>query len=258
MIVLSHEIILDFLNLNYQEVFAGMEESAHRLTNALELDLPPIALRFVSQKPDDLAEMSRDLPSACSYWREAENHIFYASLDRHLHCPIGAMVMGFPLPDEISAQLGEVITVMAECGYLSPEEASAIPTVPKGHVGIVYGPLSQASQTPDLVLLWVSAKQAMLCGEAAGSAAWTSDPTTVTGRPGCAALPRAMNGGSPAMSVGCIGMRTFTEIPDDRILVAVPGAGLMDFLAEVERLGAANDAMQQIYRGMRESHLATN
>jgi uncharacterized protein (DUF169 family) len=81
-----------------------MEEFACRLTVALELDLPPIALRFVAQAPDDVPEVGRDLPSSCSYWREAENRTFYASLDRHLHCAIGAMVMGFPLPDEISAQ----------------------------------------------------------------------------------------------------------------------------------------------------------
>lgn len=235
-----------------------MEEFARRLTVALELDLPPVALRFVSHAPDDVPEVGRDLPSSCSYWREAENRTFYASLDQHLHCAIGAMVMGFQISDEVRAQLGEVITAMAECGYLSPEEAAAIPVMPKGHVGIVYGPLSQTPQTPDLMLLWANAKQAMLCGEAAGSAAWTSDPTTMTGRPGCAALPRAMNGGSPAMSIGCIGMRTFTEIPDDRILVAVPGVGLAAFIADVERLNAANDAMRQIYRGMRDGHLATS
>jgi uncharacterized protein (DUF169 family) len=51
-------------------------------------------------------------------------------------------------------------------------------------------------------------------------------------------------------------MRTFTEIPDDRILVAIPGVRLAAFVADVERLKAANDAMQQIYRGMRASHLA--
>lgn len=236
--------------------FARMEEFARRLTIALGLDLPPVALRFVSEAPADVSEVGRDLPSSCSYWREAENRTFYAALDRHLHCAIGAMVMGFPLPAEVAAQLGEVVNMMAECGYLSPEEAAAIPVMPKGHVGIVYGPLSQTPQTPDLVLLWASAKQAMLCGEAAGSAAWTSDPTTVTGRPGCAALPRAMSGGSPAMSVGCIGMRTFTEVPDDRILVAIPGVRLAAFVADVERLKAANDAMQQIYREMRASHLA--
>lgn len=60
------------------------------------------------------------------------------------------------------------------------------------------------------------------------------------------------------MSIGCIGMRTFTEIPDDRILVAMPGVSVAAFIADVERLNAANDAMRQIYRGMRDGHLATS
>jgi uncharacterized protein (DUF169 family) len=235
-----------------------MEEVARRLTAALELDLPPLALRFVSQAPDDVSEVGHDLPSSCSYWREAESRTFYASLDRHRNCAIGAMVMGFSPDGEMSARLDEVMSRMAECGYFSPEEAAAIPVMPKGHVGIVYGPLSQHPQTPDLVLFWARANQAMLCGEAAGSAAWTSDPTAVTGRPGCAALPRAINRGSLTMSIGCIGMRTFTEIPDDKILVVVPGVGVKSFVADIERLKASNGAMREIYLRMRDGHLPTS
>jgi uncharacterized protein (DUF169 family) len=227
-----------------------MKELAHKLMAALELGEPPVALRFAYQVPNDIPSIDRDLPSSCSYWRAAENHTFFASSDQHLHCAVGAMVMGFALPDNVAAQLGEVIKTMADCGYLSPAEAGAIPVAPKGHVGIVYGPLAEAPQAPDLVLLWASAKQAMLCGEAAGSAAWTSEPTTVTGRPGCAALPRAMSMETPAMSVGCIGMRTFTEISDDRIMVAIPCAGLATFVSELERLKVANNTMQTIYVGM--------
>lgn len=233
-----------------------MQELAHRLTAVLQLDLPPVGLRFVSEAPAGVPEVGRDFPSSCSFWREAEHRTFYAPAQRHEHCAIGAMVMGFQLPEEVTKRLGEVVSTMAECGYLSPEEAASIPTIPEPHAGIVYGPLAEAIEPANIVLIWVTAKQAMLCGEAAGSAAWTAQPTTVTGRPACATLPRAMSSGAPAMSIGCMGMRTFTEIADDRILLAVPAAGLERFVAEVERIGAANDAMLQIYREMRDSHAA--
>lgn len=59
-----------------------------------------------------------------------------------------------------------------------------------------------------LVLMWVDAAQAMLCSEAAGRSAWTSAPMAVSGRPGCAALPIALQGNLPGMSLGCAGMRT--------------------------------------------------
>jgi uncharacterized protein (DUF169 family) len=235
---------------------ARVNELARHLTAVLQLDLPPVGLWFVSEAPDGIPEVGRDFPSSCSFWREAESRTFFAQASRHSHCAIGAMVMGFALPAEVQQRLGEAVSAMTECGYLFPEEAAAIPVMPKAHAGIMYGPLADADHTPDVVLLWVTVKQAMLCGEAIGTAKWTSEPTTITGRPACAALPRAMNGGTLAMSVGCIGMRTFTDISDDRILAAIPGARLADFVADLRRLGAANDTMLGIYRAMRDGQLA--
>jgi len=218
------------------------------------LDLPPVGLRFVSEAPAGVPEVGRDFPSSCSFWREAEHRTFYASAQRHEHCAVGAMVMGFQLPEEVTKRLGEVVSAMTECGYLSPEEAASIPTIAEPYAGVVYGPLAEATEPVDIVLVWVTAKQAMLCGESVGSAAWTAQPTTVTGRPACAALPRAMSSGAPAMSIGCIGMRTFTEIADDRILLTVPAAGLERFVVAVERITAANEAMLRIYREMRDNY----
>lgn len=234
-----------------------MQELANRLISVLGLDHPPVALRFVTETPAGFPPLTKAFPSACSLWREAESRTFYAAAESHHGCAVGTMVMGFPV-GAVNDKLGTVMTAMAACGYLSPEEAAAIPTVRQPASGIVYGPLAEAGQLPDVVLMWINAKQAMLVGEAAGSAAWTSDATTVTGRPGCAVLPRAMNDGKPAMSVGCIGMRTFTGIPDHTMVVAVPGAALADFVGNVERLAASNDTMQEIYRAMLTSDSATS
>jgi uncharacterized protein (DUF169 family) len=234
-----------------------VQELANRLTTVLDLAHPPVALRFVAEKPAEIAPLTGAFPSACSLWREAESRTFYAPARSHHGCAVGTMVMGFPV-DEVSDKLDAVVTAMAACGYLSPEEAAAIPTVRQPASGIVYGPLADADRPPDAVLLWMNAKQAMLLAEAAGSAAWTTDPMAVTGRPGCAVVPGAMNGGKPAMSVGCIGMRTFTGIPDHLMVVAVPGAVLADLVDSVERLAASNDTMQEMYSAMRTSGSATS
>ncbi|QFZ20170.1 DUF169 domain-containing protein [Saccharothrix syringae] len=226
-----------------------MRELADRLTSVLDLTFPPVALRFTTTAPADVPPPARPLPSACAMWREAERRTFYAPAGDHHGCPVGTMVMGFPV-DEVGDRLGEVVTAMAACGYLSPEEAAAIPSVGRASSGIVYGPLADAGDTPDVVLLWVNAKQAMLLTEADGTAAWTAPPATVSGRPGCTALPLALQGGRPATSLGCIGMRTFTGIPDHLMLVAVPGAALRGFTDDVERLAAANDSMLALYSAM--------
>ena len=226
-----------------------MHELADRLTAVLDLEIPPVVLRFVTDEPAGVPSLTGTFPSACSLWREAESHTFYASAQSHHGCAVGTMVMGFPV-DEVSDQLGAVMTAMAACDYLAPEEATLVPTVRKPAAGIVYGPLAEADGLPDVMLMWVNAKQAMLVGEAAGSAAWTSDATATSGRPGCAVLPRAMNGEEPAMSVGCIGMRTFTGISDHLMMVAVPGAVLADFVGSLEHLAASNGSMQEMYSTM--------
>jgi hypothetical protein len=44
--------------------------------------------------------------------------------------------------------------------------------------------------------------------EAAGDVNWATELTQISGRPGCAAIPRALERGKPGMSFGCVGMRT--------------------------------------------------
>lgn len=234
-----------------------MQEIASRLTRVLNLDLPPVALRFVQEKPADVQEVEDGFPSPCSLWRAAESRLFYAPAAKHHGCAVGTMVMGFPV-EQVSEQLSVVVTAMAECGYLSPDEAASIPTVAKQAVGIVYGPLAELAEAPDAVLIWADAKQLMVLGEAAGSAAWTAEDTVVTGRPGCAVLPRAMNSGAPAMSVGCIGMRTFTRVPDNLMPVAIPGVVIGQFVGRLEQVRSANESMRGIYQGMLDDAVAAS
>jgi uncharacterized protein (DUF169 family) len=63
----------------------------------------------------------------------------------------------------------------------------------------------------------------MLCNEAMGKVRWTeSTDTRLTGRPACAALPVALASSEATFSLGCMGMRTFTGIGEDRMLAVLP------------------------------------
>ncbi len=229
----------------------GFPEFASRIVDVLNLDTPPIALSFVDHAPAGVPDAGDAAPSACSFWRRAETGVFYASAAAHFNCPVGAMVMGFALPGEIKEQLGKLVGDMSDCNYVSHDEPGQIPGVAAPHAGIVYGPLAESRSTPDVVLLWVSPRQAMLCNEAMGTASWTAGGPAVTGRPGCAALPLAMNRNNPVISLGCAGMRTFTEIADDRLLVAIPGGQLEKFTHAVEGTGQANKHMLGFYQAQR-------
>lgn len=221
--------------------------TAQRLSTLLSLQHPPIALAFVDEPPEGIAQASTPVPSACTFWRQAEQRTFYAAAAQHFNCPVGSMVMGFDLPPTVNEQLGGLVQSMCDAQYLSMDEAAKIPTVGRRSAGIVYGPLSEFPLDPDLVVLWVNVTQAMLYSEAAGRAAWTSAPMDVSGRPGCAALPLALRNNQPGMSLGCAGMRTFTEIGDDLNLAALPAAALPGFVGSLAATVEANTAMRSFY-----------
>lgn len=226
-------------------------ELANRITAALGLSTPPVALTFVDEAPDGISGPPQAAPSTCTFWREAERQTFYASAADHANCPVGAMVMGFALPADVAKQLGELVTDMCDCHYLAADEPERIPAVPDQHAGIVYGPLAERTTQPDVALLWASPQQAMLCNEAMGTASWAANGPSVSGRPGCAALPVALAAGLPAISFGCAGMRTFTGVADDLMLIAIPGSALEKFAAALEETSAVNSRMLAFYRGQR-------
>lgn len=224
------------------------ENAATRISSKLGLGNPPIALSFAETAPAGIATFNEEVPSACTFWRKAERSVFYAPAERHFNCPIGAMTMGFDLPADVRANLMQLVQKMCGVGYISPEEAEKIPSVRKKKSGIVYGPLQDFPMEADLVLMWLTPRQAMLYNEAVGACRWTGGlPASVFGRPACAALPVAFGSSQSTLSLGCMGMRTFTDISEDRLLAALPGTKLEDFLNALESMTEANQNMQAFY-----------
>lgn len=223
---------------------------ARALTEQLALDTPPVALAFCDAAPLGVSAPGAAVPSACAFWRDAEHGVFFASVERHANCPVGAYVMGFELTPALMQELQGLIGQMSACGYVRADEPGKIPTNRRKAKGILYGRLDQFPQAPDAVLAWLTPQQAMLWSEASGGAAWTTDtPTAVLGRPACAAIPAAIDRGAPVLSLGCMGMRTFTKIGDDRLLAVIPGAKLAAFTQAIARTTGVNQGMQSFYVG---------
>ena len=226
---------------------------ARKLRETLGLRLPPVALAFVTETPDGVEAFADEVPSACTFWRRAETSVFFASAAAHAHCPIGALTMGFSMSPEEQEQLMSLVGSMAERGYVAAEEAANIPSVPGEKHGIVYGPLEHLPLEPDAVLLWVSGRSAMLLGEATRASEWTHEAsgTGSFGRPSCAAIPVAVRDSAPAFSVGCAGMRTFTEIGDDLQLAVLPRASLDGLDERLEATVRVNEEMLGYYAGQK-------
>jgi uncharacterized protein (DUF169 family) len=222
---------------------------ANRLTATLELGRPPVAVAFLDAPPPGVSRYEGEVPSACSFWRRAEGSVFWAAAEQHFNCAVGAMTMGFELQPEVQASLMGVVGEMVKVGYLGADEPNHIPTVARRSQGILYGPLADLPAVPDAVLVWLQPRQAMILNEALGQAAWGGGAgPRVFGRPACAALPAALEDGVPTFSMGCIGMRTFTEIAGDLMLAVLPAEGLEETVALLDRSVAANRHMEAIYQ----------
>ncbi|MBI4497893.1 MAG: DUF169 domain-containing protein [Chloroflexi bacterium] len=225
----------------------GYRELTELLLEKLQILYPPAALSFVPERPAEVPATGKDVPSFCALWRWGETALFYASPEQHvMGCAIGGMVAGFPLPRE-KAQ--EVLDLMAE--YCEGEEA-AVPDevaqtarVTKPAAGVVYGPLWQFPLPPDVVVMWANIIQVAVLQEVTGPVMWRNNPQgAVFTRPACSVLPIAMTHGKPAMSLGCAGMRAYTQVPDDLCLVALPGDRLGQLEEDLRKLADPQARMQ--------------
>jgi uncharacterized protein (DUF169 family) len=225
-------------------------EIAAGISSRLELTSPLIGAAFVEAAPEGMTTFEGDVPSACTFWRKAETGVFYAPAEKHFNCLIGAMTMGFEMTSQVKEELMGVVKMMCGAGYIALEETSNIPSVKRKKSGIVYGPLHEFPMEPDLVLMWLRPRQAMIYSEAAGTCRWAETmAATAFGRPSCAALPMALEKSQPALSLGCLGMRIFTEVAEDRLLGVIPGNGIEDFSRALKATGEANRAMGEFYHG---------
>jgi uncharacterized protein (DUF169 family) len=226
-----------------------LADISSQLTTQLGLRTAPIGAQPASAAPSGVPTFAGKVPSACSLWRVAEKGPFFAPAEAHQNCPIGTYTLGLPVTESVGKTLNEFIAYMGSAGYLDSAEVAKIPRLEGGPTGFVYGPLASFQTAPALALVWVTARQMMLLEEALGDVAWTSARAKVTGRPACAALAIAANTATSAASLGCAGMRTFTEVADDLTLVAIPGALLAGLGRKLQAAVDSNEKMLAFYRG---------
>jgi uncharacterized protein (DUF169 family) len=221
---------------------------AKQLEVLLSLKTPPVALSFLASPPPNVPRVASAGPSGCTYWkRAAEGETFYTEAADHYHCPVGAYTHGIDLPPAQMLELQGVMGTMMSLGYLRGEEVPGIPRREEPFGVAVYGPLTDAAEPPDVVLVRGNARQLMLLEEAA-EAAGISGPAPLMGRPTCAAVPLAMRSQRSVSSLGCIGNRVYTELPDDEFYYALPGKHLAAVADKLATIVNANRELEKYHR----------
>ncbi len=211
----------------------------------LGLQKPPIAVGFFDSAPSGVpAWTGGPTPSGCTFWQKAQQgSVFCTAASDHYNCAVGAYTHNIPLPTERAGELMQTLEFMGSANYVAIEEVSGIPTLSKTPRFIAYCPVNSGAFTPDVVVVAAKPAQAMLLYEAALKAGAGGALMNVLGRPGCAILPLAINGGSAALSLGCKGNRTYTGLPDDEMYVSIPGAQWEEVARKIEEILAANQAI---------------
>ncbi len=230
-----------------------------RLRDRLRLDQAPIAVLFGSSPPAGVRRFLGNAPSSCSFWRIAATapegrSAFYTVPDDHLNCPIGAYTHRVDPPADRAHELADVLALMEKIGYLRMDEVPGIPRWPTAPGAVTYARLRETPGAPDLVVLAVSARAAMLLTEAA-RAAGAAGALEPLARPTCMALPAAAAHGATA-SLGCVGNRTYTDLGDGELYIVVRGRDVQAIAATLDRIAAANEQLAA-YHADRRGRLST-
>ncbi len=218
---------------------------------SLSLTRRPVAVVLTDQVPAGVPAYTGHAPAGCTFWQEAEEHVFATTAADHGLCSIGLYTHNLGFTPAAEAELGQALKVFAELGYVRNEDLPLIPVLQSQPKAVVYGPLGEAPAPPDVVLLFVKASQTLILSEAAQQVEGALAP--LLGRPACAIVPQAKNSGRTALSLGCCGARAYVDaLTDDVALYALPGNNLAGYVERIATLAKANQVLSTFHRLRRE------
>jgi uncharacterized protein (DUF169 family) len=213
----------------------------------LRLSLPAVGIAFRDSPPVGVPHAPGG-PASCSYWkRAADGEVFWTDAADHQGCPIGAHTHGVQMSEAREQELMGLVGTMVELGYIRMDEVPSIPRRKAPLLVAIYAPLGKMPCPPDVVLMRGTTAQMMVVVEAA-QAAGVAPEAAPMGRPTCAALPQALDSRKPAVSLGCIGNRVYTGLPEGEGYVAIPAAALQAISSRLEPLARANAELEKLHR----------
>ncbi len=227
---------------------AELKKQGTKIQELLGLKVPAVAIAFRDTAPAGIPRVTTPAPAGCGYWKlAAEGQAFYTEGSDHFGCPVGAHTHGVELPPQVATELNGLVQTMVDMQYITMKEIPMIPHRQETFHVAVYAPLTQATFTPDVVLVRGTVKQLMLLAEATQAAGVPGGSATM-GRPTCAVLPESLQSGHAATSFGCIGNRVYTGLGDDEGYYAIPGARVADVVGKLAVITEANRQLEAFHR----------
>jgi uncharacterized protein (DUF169 family) len=215
----------------------AMARLAQDLVDSLGLQNPPLAISFTQQPlpgvepfSDAMPAPTADgrtgrVPAGCVFWMKAAARTFSTVAEDHANCSVGSVTHGFRSLDEVGGK--EDVGTLVSAGWVAPEMFPQIPVVKQKYPYVVYGPLKDVEQVPDVVFLRVNAKQAMTLSDA-------FPDLRFEGKPQCHIIAIAKEQQKVAVSVGCMLSRVRTGMPNTEMTCAIPGGQLVDVVQRIK------------------------
>ena len=222
-------------------------ELADELTKALNLTVAPVAIRFVESDSEDVAEMDSPVSAGCQFWERGAQKSVLTGTRHHANCAVGIHTHNLAdAPDSQSSELMEVLAAMKGLDYVRDEEVAAIPVRQQSSKSVLYEPLSEATEQPDVVMLFAHSAQSLVLSEALHRVDGQVPPAM--GRPACAVVPQVSNTGLSAMSLGCCGARVYLDaLTDDIALWGLAGDKLEQYVSEIKIMSAGNEILTKFH-----------
>jgi uncharacterized protein (DUF169 family) len=233
-----------------------LRQLEQQFVDALSLDLAPVAVTFCEHLPQGIPRFQGTVPAGCRFWklaatRPAGRSAFYTVPADHHNCPVGSYTHNIDLGAARAHELGSVLTLFAQIGYVKPEEVPHIPRWETAPTAIVYSRLADAAATPDVVVFALPPSAAMRLNEAALACGVAAGVEPLS-RPTCMAIPLASGKGA-TMSFGCVGNRVYTELPDSHVYMMVRGKDLGPLATSLVTIIEANAQLDAYHRGRKQS-----
>jgi uncharacterized protein (DUF169 family) len=220
--------------------------ASRTLTEALGLAQAPVAVCLTNSLPAGIAPFEGRLAAGCRFWQEGARRTIATAPRDHAGCAVGVYTHNLEQNAAVAEDLGDALGVFGQLGYVRPEDLAVIPVLKDRPAHVVYAPLAETPQAPDVVLLMVNANQTLILAEATQQIEGSWAPAL--GRPACAIVPQASNTGRTALSLGCCGARAYLDVlTPDVALYAIPGGKLEAFVERIEALAKANAVLTQFH-----------
>ena len=222
------------------------KELASDLDSLLKLQCKPLAITFSDSAPAGVPEFEATVPeptpdgrtgkvpAGCVFWMEGSTRTFTTRAEDHGNCSVGSLTHGLKTLEEVAGNSD--VAALLESGWVTLDVVPQIPVVKHRSSFITYGPLAETQVDPDVVLLRINAKQAMILSDAVPGLAFE-------GKPQCHIIPMAKEMNAIAISVGCMLSRVRTRMANAEMTCAIPAGRLAEVVGLLRRASGADLAV---------------